>query len=179
MACSAKPFWVDEYGAVSSWMILWVWQYSLQVVESKAQPVWSWCIFSPVSVSAVVQNVSKLARVVVSDLSCRYICTILVGCSSIYNDHQVHLSSSKLNMRQTPEVERYCKGTLLSTHFSNGISLPHDSRYFPSKQCLVFPTTLPVNCLLLNPNLLRRSLACTRARCWAKSFYNKLYKTYP
>ena len=25
--------------------------------------------------------------------------------------------------------------------------------------------------------LLRRSLACTRARCWAKSSYNKLYKT--
>ena len=27
--------------------------------------------------------------------------------------------------------------------------------------------------------LLRRSLACTRARCWAKSSYNKLYKTNP
>ena len=49
----------------------------------------------------------------------------------------------------TPLMGGGCKGTLLSTHFSNGISPPHDSGHIPSLQRLVCPTTSPVNCLLL------------------------------
>ena len=51
----------------------------------------------------------------------------------------------------TGHAAAWCKGTLLSTHFSNGISLPHNSGYIPSMQHLVFPTTSPVNHLFLNP----------------------------
>ena len=48
-------------------------------------------------------------------------------------------------------IQGLCKGTLLPTHFCDGISPPHNSGHIPSMQCPVCPTTSPVNCLLLNP----------------------------
>ena len=63
-----------------------------------------------------------------------------------------HFVSTVTTLSTTGTAQLYlCKGTLLPTHLSNRISPPHNSEYILSMQCLVCPTTSPVNCLLLNP----------------------------
>ena len=61
-------------------------------------------------------------------------------------DCKIYLLSPPEQIELDKFIDENCKGTLLSTHFSDGISPPHDSRYILSMQC---PTTSPVNHLLL------------------------------
>ena len=140
-----------SYSAIVSWYLckslVCERNLSMAFLQLSSNAGWSLNWQSPLIEQVHIQSWEMLTTI-----ECRHLPAVEAPLGSAFCKLQWMLLDTEMMPRSIKMItwHRGCKGTLLSADLPDGISLPHDSGYILSMQCLVCPATSLVNHLLPN-----------------------------